>query len=192
MNPVSSNQNTLQSTASTATASKESSASSIKVQKKPSGEAMRSALNGQIIEASLKVSITAGDKSQSLMLRSVLDKINEAIGPEFKSQIMPDYKAPMASAIDSPEKAAETILSFSLGLFARYSEQHATKDSEQMATDFVKLVRGGFEKGFNEAVDILKGLGVFEGNIAEEIGKTWELVQKGYDDFITAHVTAKE
>ena len=43
-----------------------------------------------------------------------------------------------------------------------------------------------------EAADILKGLGVMgEGSsIASGIGKTYELVQKGYDDFLSSKLDA--
>jgi hypothetical protein len=29
-------------------------------------------------------------------------------------------------------------------------------------------------------------MSVFEGNVADEIGKTWDIVQKGYDDWLSA------
>ena len=53
-------------------------------------------------------------------------------------------------------------------------------------------ISGGMEKGFKEARDILGGLKVLNGDIAGNIDKTYELVQKGYADFIAAHSSKKD
>ena len=68
--------------------------------------------------------------------------------------------------------------------------QNPDKDPETLVKDFVGVIRGGFEKGFNEASQILQGLGVLNGNVAEGINKTYELVQKGYDDFLSNALSA--
>lgn len=46
------------------------------------------------------------------------------------------------------------------------------------------VIRGGFEKGFGEARDILSGLGVFNGAVEADVTKTRELVLQGYDRFM--------
>lgn len=53
-----------------------------------------------------------------------------------------------------------------------------------MLRDFIDVIRGGFEQGFNEARDILSGLGVFNGQVEADVMKTRELVLQGYDRFI--------
>jgi hypothetical protein len=45
-------------------------------------------------------------------------------------------------------------------------------------------IKGGIEKGFKEARDILEGLQVLGGDVAANIDKTYELVMKGLDDFV--------
>ena len=93
---------------------------------------------------------------------------------------------------NSPEATADRIVSMSTAFFDGYARQHPNKPPEDVARDFVDIIRGGFEKGYNEAASILKGLGVLEegGTIATEIGKTFALVQQGYDDFLESKLQA--
>ncbi len=51
------------------------------------------------------------------------------------------------------------------------------------------MIRGGFEKGFKEAQDVLEGLKVLGGDVAAGIDKTFALVMQGYDDFIAGPQT---
>ena len=87
---------------------------------------------------------------------------------------------------------ADRILSMSTGFYEAYAAKQTGKDGDQVAKDFVELIRGGFEKGFNEAVDILKGLNVFEGQVETDVMKTWDLVQKGLDDFLAGKLKPVE
>jgi hypothetical protein len=149
----------------------------------------RQRLNMQILEASAKVSIKAGDQSQAVLFRSAIDHINGLLAPELG----PDALQGLAVSQDnSPEATAERILSISTGFLEGYARQHPGEDPEKLATDFVATIRKGFEKGFNEAKDILEGLGVFGGAVKEGVMKTWDLVQKGYDDFLAGKLAANK
>lgn len=142
----------------------------------------RSALNVQILQSSLEVSIQAGDKSQALLFRSAIDKINEALAPDLG----PDALQAAMSQDNSPEATAGRIVALSTGFFDAYAAQHPGEDPETLARNFVDLIRGGFEKGFGEAKELLKGLGVLSGDIESGIMKTYDLVHKGLDDFLGA------
>ncbi|GGX90974.1 DUF5610 domain-containing protein [Vogesella alkaliphila] len=147
----------------------------------------RDEMNAQVID-SLNVSIGAGNKSQQLLYRSAIDKINELLAPDFG----PDALQTAADKQDNSAAAtAERILSLSLGFYDAYAQQHPEMSEEERATSFVALVRGGFEQGFNEARDILDGLKVLGGDIASGIQQTFELVQKGYDDFLASKLPPK-
>jgi hypothetical protein len=77
----------------------------------------------------------------------------------------------------TPEKVADRIvgaINQALGLFINKHPQ----DNE---ADFFAQVRTGIEKGFNEARDILQSLNVLQGKVAEDIDKTYALVQDGLD-----------
>lgn len=47
------------------------------------------------------------------------------------------------------------------------------------------MIRKGIEQGFAEARDILASLQVLEGNILEDVDRTYELVQEGLNNFET-------
>jgi hypothetical protein len=140
-----------------------------------------------ILQASFKVSISAGDQPQALLYRSTVDRINELLGPELGTNAVQN---PAVSQDDSPEATANRILSFSTGLYETYAQQHPDEDPEKLAQNFVDVIRSGFEKGFNEAKDILESLQVFNGGTAEGVMKTYELVNKGYDQFLSDKLAA--
>jgi len=140
--------------------------------------------NVQILQASMDVSIQSGDASLALLYRTAIDRINEFLGPELG----PDAIAGASGQDNSPEGTAGRILALSTALYDAYAARHTDKDAETVARDFLALIRGGFEAGFGEARDILSGLGVLgEGSpVASGIQKTYELVMKGYDDFLAS------
>lgn len=146
----------------------------------PTQNSLRDEQNLQILQASAEVSLKAGNQSQALLFRSAIERINELLAPTLG----PDAIQAKMSEDNSPEATAQRILSLSTGFFDAYARQRPDDDPEQVATDFVNLIRGGFERGFNEAKEILQGLQVFGGDIESGVMKTYELVQKGYDDFL--------
>ncbi len=153
-----------------------------------SAQEQRSQLNAQIVQASLDVSISSGNDGLALLYRSAIESINEQLAPAFG----PNAIQNAMGQDNSPEGTAGRILSQTLAFFDGYARQHPNKEPEQLLRDFVDTIRGGFEKGYNEAIGILEGLGVMgEGShVASEIGKTYALVQQGYDDFLQSRLDA--
>ena len=143
-------------------------------------ETARKHLNVQILQSSMELTIQAGDKSLELLFRAAIDKINAILEPELG----PNAIQNAAGQDHSPEGTAERILALSTGFFDAYAAQHPDKDPAGLAEDFVALIRGGFEQGYGEAVDILNSLEVFSGTIESDVMKTYELVHKGLDDFL--------
>ncbi|MDR2614180.1 MAG: DUF5610 domain-containing protein, partial [Candidatus Accumulibacter sp.] len=90
----------------------------------------------------------------------------------------------------SPEATANGILSFSTGFYESYARQHPGEGAEKLTQDFVDVIRRGFEKGFNEAKDILQGLKAFDGEVAAGVTKTQELVTRGLDQFLADRLAA--
>ena len=146
---------------------------------------VRNELNLQILQASAEVSLNAGNQSQALLLRSAIERINELLAPTLG----PDALQAKLSEDNSAEATAGRILSLSTGFFDAYAAQRPNDDPDQVAKDFVELIRGGFEKGFNEAKEILQGLQVFSGDIESGVMKTYELVSQGYDDFLASKLS---
>jgi hypothetical protein len=143
--------------------------------------AAKQQLNVSILQASAQVSISAGDQPQALLFRSAIDRINDLLASELGPNAIQNAAV---SQDNSPEATAGRILSLSTGFYDSYARQHPGEDPEQVAQNFVDVIRGGFERGYNEARNILEGLGVFAGEVRSGVERTFELVQKGYDDFL--------
>jgi len=94
----------------------------------------------------------------------------------------PDAIQFKVSEDNSPEGTAGRILALSTGFYDAYTAQRPTT-TQISCKDFVALIRGGFEKGFNEARDILQGLKVFSGDIESGVMKTYDLVSKATMNF---------
>ena len=147
-------------------------------------QGQRDLRNTQILEASLQVSIQAGNEGLSLLYRTAIDEINNALAPELG----PDAIQNAVSQDNSPEATAGRIVSMSTAMFHTFAALHPDEDMADVAQAFVATIRGGFEQGYTEAQDILNSLGVLgEGSpVAAGIGKTYELVHKGFDDWLNA------
>jgi hypothetical protein len=139
-------------------------------------------LNASIVEASLTVSIGAQDDPLALLLKSALTGINEAL----RGQLGDNAIENAMGQDNTPDGTAGRIVALSTAFYGAYQKQHAGEDPEQMLSNFMATIKGGMEQGFKEARDILGGLNVLNGDIAANIDKTYQLVQKGYADFEAA------
>lgn len=145
-------------------------------------------LNASIMQASLNVSIGSENEPLALLYKTAITNINEAL----KGQYGEDAIQNAASQDNSAEATASRIVSLSTGFFDAFKKQNPGLDDDTALTKFMDTISGGMEKGFKEARDILGGLKVLNGDIAGNIDKTYELVQKGYADFIAAHSSKKD
>lgn len=144
--------------------------------------------NAQILEASLQVSIQAGNESMSLLNRTAIDGINAALEPELG----PDAIQNAMSQDNSAEATAGRIVALSTAMFDAFAARYPDKDMAEVAQDFVRVIRGGFEQGYQEAEDILNSLGVLPDvkEVAAGIARTFELVHKGYDEWLNSKLAA--
>jgi len=74
----------------------------------------------------------------------------------------------------TPEKLADRVLGFIESIVGQQPD-------EGQRSELLEQARAGIEKGFAEARDILDGLGVLEGNIADNVNRTYDLIQSGLD-----------
>ena len=153
-----------------------------------SREGQRTQRNAQILQASMDVSISAGNKGMELLYRAAVDKLNEVLAPELG----PDAIAQAQQQDQSSEAVAGRIVSLSTALFDRYAAKYPDKDAETLLQDFVATIRSGFEQGYGEATDILQGLGVWgeDSPVRSAIERTYSLVQQGFDDFLQQKLAA--
>lgn len=156
-----------------------------------SASTRRAEQNSQILQASMDVSIKSANSSLALLYRTAIDRINAVLEPELGPNAIGDTATP----VNTPEATAGRILSLSTAFYDAYAGQarNKGKDPDVLAQDFVNLIRGGFEKGFGEAKDILGGLGVMgeDSPIEQGINKTYALVMQGFDDFLASKLATK-
>ncbi|GAB2883276.1 hypothetical protein GCM10027046_09710 [Uliginosibacterium flavum] len=150
---------------------------------KPSAAAQaRAQQNAAIVQASADVAISSGNDSLALLYKTAIDSINENLKAEFGDNAL---QAAM-SQDNTPDGTAGRIVSLSTGFFEAFKAQHAGEDEAEVLKNFMATIRSGFERGFQEASDILQSLNVLNGDIASNIDKTYELVLQGYADFEAA------
>ena len=89
-------------------------------------EGQRTQLNPQILQASMDVSIKAGDDSMALLYRTAIDRINELLAPEFG----PDALQAAMQQDNSAEATAGRILAAATGFFDAYAGRYPDKDAE--------------------------------------------------------------
>jgi len=127
------------------------------------------------------VSIGFKERPLALLLSSILDKINEFIAADLDEETV--QKAYDSGLDVSPEATAERIVSLSTGFFEAFKKQHAGEDESEVRQKFMDTIGKGIERGFAEAREILDGLGVLEGDIANSIDQTHSLIQDGLANF---------
>lgn len=136
--------------------------------------------------ANADIDFTQGN-AVDLAFKAAIEGINDALSPYLGENAL---EAGYEAGIDvSPEATADRIVSLSTGLFSAYMEQNPDMAEDQARDTFADIISGGIENGFSEARNILDGLGVLTGNIAENIDKTYTLVMEGIDNFRQGVVT---
>jgi hypothetical protein len=150
----------------------------------PSARA-KAELNASIVQASLTVSLQASNDPMSVVLKTALTGINEALKADFGDNAIENAM----SQDNTPEGTAGRIVALSTAFYDAYKQQHPGDDEETTLNNFIATLKKGVDQGFKEARDVLQGLNVLNGDIASNIDKTYALVQQGYADFMAAHTS---
>src|SRR5471032_874737 len=125
----------------------------------------------------------ATQQPHALVYSAAINGINDALKPTLGDNAIQHA----ASADNSSQATASRILAGSTGLFAAFKAQHPEETGDAVVKDFVDTIRGGFETGYKEAAGILGALGALNGGVGDAIKQTYDLVEKGYDDFEKAN-----
>jgi hypothetical protein len=131
------------------------------------------------VQASLSVAISSQNEPLALLFKTAIDSLNKTLAPTLGENAIQNA----VNQDNTPEGTSGRIVSISTGFFAAYKKQKPELSDADALTQFMATIRGGFEKGFKQATDILGGLKVLNGDIALNIAKTYQLVIKGYADF---------
>ena len=110
-------------------------------------------------------------KSQKIVDRQLFNSLEKTLNKDGLSLRGLDH------ADFTPVKVADRIIGAVNQALGQFINNHPQANE----SDFFDQVRTGIEKGFNEARDILQSLNVLQGNVAEDINETYDLVQEGLD-----------
>lgn len=151
---------------------------------KHSAEAItKKQLNQSILQASMDVSLSAGNQPMALLFKTAIEGINKVLEEELGPNAI--QQAHDEGLDVSPQATADRIVQLSTAFFDKYQANHPELSTEKALDSFTKLIGSGIDKGFKEARSILEGLKVLkEGNIASNIDATYDLVQKGLKAFV--------
>ncbi|WP_374358014.1 DUF5610 domain-containing protein [Pseudoduganella danionis] len=142
-------------------------------------------LNSSIVQASMTVALNSSNEPLSVVLKTALTGINEALKDDFGDNAIQNAM----SQDNTPEGTASRIVSLSTAFYDAFKQQHPGEDNDAVLEKFMATLKRGVDQGFKEARGVLEGLKVLNGDIASNIDKTYALVQQGYADFAAAHKT---
>jgi hypothetical protein len=143
----------------------------------------KSQYNAAIVQASLTVSLNTSNEPLSLVLKTALTGINEALKDQFGDNAIQNA----VSQDNTPEGTASRIVSLSTAFYDAFKAQHQGEEDDGVLQNFMDTLKKGVDQGFKEARGILDGLKVLNGDIASNIDKTYELIQQGFADFAASH-----
>lgn len=137
--------------------------------------------NLAILEANRNASLSVPGEPLSLLYQTAIDAINAELATTMGSNAI--ERAQREGVDTSPEATAERIVGMTMGTFGKFQEIHAGLPESEQVDRFLELISSGIDQGFGAAKDILEGLSVLEGSIADDINKTYELVQQSLEQF---------
>ncbi|MFB2681556.1 DUF5610 domain-containing protein [Shewanella mangrovisoli] len=138
-------------------------------------------MNQAILSAQEDVSLKSGDQSMALLYRAAIEAINKELAPSMgENAIQTAYDNNVDT---SPEATADRIVSFATQFFSIHQQQNSNMSLDEQLDSFMSIIGGAIDNGFKEARDILSGLKVLQGDIADGVDKTYGLVQEGLQAF---------
>jgi hypothetical protein len=127
--------------------------------------------------------VTIRDKNLAFRLYSqkTLEKLNE-VTQDAAAQLGVD-----PNTFDpSPESVSDFIAGFAIGAYSIYRKQHPELSEEEALNKYEKLIGGAIQKGYDEAIGILQGLGVNDEQTMSRAQQTHDLVFRKLGDFFDA------
>lgn len=115
---------------------------------------------------------------QSKLEESVRSKLMEqfsAAGVDLNAAAGQDW---------SVDATAQRIFDFSAGLYGMYRAQNPDLSEEEAVSKFEGIIRGGVDKGFGEAMEVLSGIGASD-DILSTAKTTIDKVHTLFDNFFT-------
>ncbi len=155
------------------------------IQQNVSQETLKIQTQASLIQHLFGEGAPKDENALRILFQETVEKLNEVLAPELGPNAISEEKLAEQGGMEywSPENTANRIVQGTVGFFEAYKTSNPDLQGEALLDKFLSVIGGGIEKGFEEAGSILKGFGVYEGSIKDNAEKTYELVQKGLQDF---------
>lgn len=109
----------------------------------------------------------------SVSAEEIVSKLNELLAKE-----LPEGIESLNPQEYTPDATAQRITDSIAGLFPAFREQHADLSDEEAVEEFMRLASSGVQQGYDEAFEILDGLGAFQiDGVKETIEKTLSAIK---------------
>jgi hypothetical protein len=130
----------------------------------------------------------ASKNALRITFQEAIDKLNQLLSDELGSETpapISDETLKAQGGMDywSPENTAQRIVEGSTAFIAAYQKNHPELEGEALINSFMELIGNGIAQGFDQAKSILGGMNVLEGEVESTIDRTFDLVQKGLENF---------
>ncbi len=184
--------NSTQTSATQQAATQQTATQQTEESKKPSASelsaANRQQLNQTILDNQLSLSVKSDNKAMSLLYRSVSDAVEKRLAEQKPATDSagvesPSNNNPYASEDTSPQATADRIVGFATNFYSAFRERNPGLSDEDSMDQFLTHIGSGIDKGFEDARNILKSLQKLDGKVADDIDETYQLIQKGLQDF---------
>jgi hypothetical protein len=155
------------------------------VEQQASKETMKIQAQASIIQHLFGEGAPKDQNALKILFQEAIDQINQALEADLGPNAISAEKLAEQGGMEywSPENTAGRIVQGTTAFFDAFKESNPDLEGEALLDRFLNVIGGGIESGFEDATDILKGFGVYEGSVKENAEKTYELVQKGLQDF---------
>lgn len=153
---------------------------------------MKKTASPATLQAAAEFRLQPNTQPTSLLQKASMAHLEQALSayaPDASPVAAPSTQAEAFGADDfSPAATAQRILDFTLGHYENYAARHS--DSADPAEDFVALVRGAIDQGFQEARDILGGLKMLD-QASADIDATYQQIEQGLSAFLASPTEAE-
>jgi hypothetical protein len=122
----------------------------------------------------------SNDQSMQVVLERAMEKLRAVV-----DQARAELGLPEGAVIDtSPDATAQRIADFALGFFSKYADRHGLADDEAGRQQFAGFIGRAIQQGIEEARGILTALNSLNGDVDNNINKTWEVIQNRLNGFV--------
>ena len=145
--------------------------------------------NKNIVEAMFGGGKQGDDKAMNILYSEIMATINGELGKEHA--VTSDKMAGQAEDYWSPENTAGRIVEGALGFFDTFQKQNPKLSEAEQVEKFLSIITKSIDKGYGEAVKVLDGLKVFDGNIKDNAEATRGMIADKLEAFREAKLGSK-